>query len=160
MTTKISFREVVATIAEYAFVTSSLPVILSIENHCSLPQQQRMAAIFKELLGDRLVTAPVPVETASEVLPSPNALRGKIILKNKKLRSSTDNMKAALQRTTTLETEAGLDAEEEYDSDFGEDDFEDEIQGKNWFSGLCLCKPEIERVTRYKIPPVCYHKLS
>ncbi len=47
LTTKISFRDVVATIAEAAFVVSPFPVILSIENHCSLVQQQRMAAIFK-----------------------------------------------------------------------------------------------------------------
>lgn len=30
-----------------AFVTSDMPVILSIENHCSLPQQRKMAEIFK-----------------------------------------------------------------------------------------------------------------
>ena len=47
LTTKISFRDVVQTIADSAFVASPLPVILSIENHCSLPQQQKMAAIFK-----------------------------------------------------------------------------------------------------------------
>ena len=47
LTTKISFREVVQTISTYAFVTSSLPVILSIENRCSVGQQQKMAAIFK-----------------------------------------------------------------------------------------------------------------
>ena len=43
LTTKISFRDVVQTIAESAFVTSPLPVILSIENHCSIQQQQRMS---------------------------------------------------------------------------------------------------------------------
>lgn len=30
-----------------AFVISDMPVILSIENHCSLPQQRKMADIFK-----------------------------------------------------------------------------------------------------------------
>lgn len=30
-----------------AFVTSPYPVILSIENHCSLPQQAKMAQIFQ-----------------------------------------------------------------------------------------------------------------
>lgn len=30
-----------------AFVNSDMPVILSIENHCSLLQQRKMAEIFK-----------------------------------------------------------------------------------------------------------------
>ena len=56
LTTKISFRDVVQTISEYAFISSPLPVVLSIENHCSLNQQQKMAAIFRELLADKLVS--------------------------------------------------------------------------------------------------------
>ena len=130
LTTKISFRDVVQTISDYAFVASPLPVILSIENHCSLSQQQKMAGIFRDLLGDKLVTAPIAASAsaASAVplvehdLPSPNQLRHRIIIKNKKLRNSAaafESAKATLQRTTTLE-----DNEEEYDSDFGEDEFE------------------------------------
>lgn len=46
-TTKISFRQVVETINKYAFVKSPFPVILSIENHCSMSQQMRMAQIFQ-----------------------------------------------------------------------------------------------------------------
>ena len=122
LTTKISFRDVVQTIAEYAFVATPLPVILSIENHCSLPQQQKMAAIFRECLGDKLVIAPI---TEHEMhLPSPNQLKNRIIIKNKKLRNSNEcqSVKPVLSRTTTLE-ENDNDLEE-YDSDFGEDDFE------------------------------------
>lgn len=46
-TTKIPFRSVVEAINKSAFVTSPYPVILSIENHCSLAQQARMAHIFQ-----------------------------------------------------------------------------------------------------------------
>ena len=118
LTTKISFRDVVATISEYAFVKSTLPVVLSIENHCSLAQQQKMAAIFRDLLGDKLVTTPVMENEVA--LPSPNMLRNRIIIKNKKI----SNFKTSLQRTTTLEE--NNDNDEEYDSDFGEDEYEDE----------------------------------
>jgi hypothetical protein len=38
---------VVEAINRSAFVTSPYPVILSIENHCSLQQQARMAHIFQ-----------------------------------------------------------------------------------------------------------------
>ncbi len=114
LTTKISFRDVVATIAESAFVASPFPVILSIENHCSIPQQQRMAATFRELLGDHLLTAPVPNIgdfTSEAVLPSPNQLRYKVIIKNKKLRAPTapsafgGRSAPGLNRASTLTTE-------------------------------------------------------
>ena len=51
LTTKISFREVLVAIKKSAFVTSPYPVILSIENHCSLSQQRRMAALFQVTSG-------------------------------------------------------------------------------------------------------------
>lgn len=40
-------QDVVEAISRSAFVNSNMPVILSIENHCSLPQQRKMAEIFK-----------------------------------------------------------------------------------------------------------------
>lgn len=48
-TTKIPFGAVVETIDKNAFVASPYPIILSIENHCSLQQQTRMAHIFQVL---------------------------------------------------------------------------------------------------------------
>lgn len=46
LTSKVSFRTVVEVINESAFVSSPYPVILSIENRCSLLQQVKMAQIF------------------------------------------------------------------------------------------------------------------
>lgn len=40
-------QDVVEAVNRSAFVNSDMPVILSIENHCSLPQQRKMAEIFK-----------------------------------------------------------------------------------------------------------------
>lgn len=51
LTSKIKFIDVIKTIKEHAFVTSEYPVILSIENHCSLPQQRNMATAFREIFG-------------------------------------------------------------------------------------------------------------
>ncbi|KAL8187122.1 UNVERIFIED_CONTAM: 1-phosphatidylinositol 4,5-bisphosphate phosphodiesterase epsilon-1 [Gekko kuhli] len=47
LTSKIPFKEVVEAIDRNAFITSDMPIIISIENHCSLPQQRKMADIFK-----------------------------------------------------------------------------------------------------------------
>ncbi|XP_070574181.1 1-phosphatidylinositol 4,5-bisphosphate phosphodiesterase gamma-1-like isoform X2 [Ptychodera flava] len=83
LTSKIKFIDVIKTIKEHAFVTSEYPVILSIENHCSLPQQRIMACSFQEVFGDMLLTQPIDRDATQ--LPSPNQLRRKIILKHKKL---------------------------------------------------------------------------
>ncbi|KAK7919592.1 hypothetical protein WMY93_010876 [Mugilogobius chulae] len=82
-------QDVVEAVNRSAFVTSDMPVILSIENHCSLPQQRKMAEIFKTVFGDRLVTRFLFESDFSDDphLPSPWQLRGKILLKNKKLKA-------------------------------------------------------------------------
>lgn len=83
LTTKIPFFDVLKTIKKHAFVVSDLPVILSIENHCSLKQQRHMATMFQDVFGDMLCTKPVTKDDS--VLPSPLELKGKIIVKHKKL---------------------------------------------------------------------------
>uniref|UniRef100_A0A673XH08 Phosphoinositide phospholipase C n=1 Tax=Salmo trutta TaxID=8032 RepID=A0A673XH08_SALTR len=89
LTTRIPFKDVVEAVNRSAFVTSDLPVMLSIENHCSLPQQRKMANIFKTVFGDKLVTKFLFGSDFSDdpLLPSPWQLRGKILLKNKKLKA-------------------------------------------------------------------------
>ncbi|KAG7465472.1 1-phosphatidylinositol 4,5-bisphosphate phosphodiesterase gamma-2 [Solea senegalensis] len=82
-TTKIKFEDVVKAINDHAFVTSEFPVILSIEEHCPLEQQRQMARIFRDVFGNKLLTE--PVELMAEHLPSPTQLKGKIIIKHKKL---------------------------------------------------------------------------
>ncbi len=83
LTSKIKFRDVIETIKEHAFVTSEYPVILSIEDHCSLVQQRIMANQFQEVFGDSLISAPLDKNENS--LPTPEQLKKKIILKHKKL---------------------------------------------------------------------------
>lgn len=51
LTTKIRFIDVIKAIKEHAFATSEFPVILSIEQHCDIPQQQVMARQFREVFG-------------------------------------------------------------------------------------------------------------
>lgn len=86
-TTKIPFSAVVETIERNAFVTSPYPIILSIENHCSLQQQTRMAYTFQRVFGDKVVTNFLFEADYSDepTLPSPEQLKYRILIKNKKL---------------------------------------------------------------------------
>lgn len=83
-TSKVSLREVCQVIKKYGFVASPYPIILSAEVHCSLAQQDMIAAIMIEVFKDTLVQEPLE-ELAEgrkiEVLPSPEQLKGKILLK-------------------------------------------------------------------------------
>ncbi|XP_044272158.1 1-phosphatidylinositol 4,5-bisphosphate phosphodiesterase gamma-1 isoform X2 [Tribolium madens] len=95
-TTKIKFMDVIKTIKEHAFATSEYPVILSIEDNCSLPQQRKMATAMQEVFGESLLTH--PVEKNEKQLPSPYQLRRKIILKHKKLPEGQDESSSFLIR--------------------------------------------------------------
>ena len=55
MCSKVPFADVVAAIADSAFITSDLPVHLSLEMHCSPPQQRKIALLLRNILGSRLL---------------------------------------------------------------------------------------------------------
>ncbi|KAG8521609.1 1-phosphatidylinositol 4,5-bisphosphate phosphodiesterase delta-1, partial [Galemys pyrenaicus] len=82
-TSKILLCDVLRAIRDYAFKASPYPVILSLENHCSLEQQHVMARHLRNILGSLLLDRPLEGVTTS--LPSPEQLKGKILLKGKKL---------------------------------------------------------------------------
>lgn len=59
------------------------PVILSIEDNCSIPQQRNMASMMIEILGDMLLTQ--PIDRNETKMPSPEQLAYKFIIKHKRL---------------------------------------------------------------------------
>ncbi|KAF8799785.1 PLC-like phosphodiesterase [Phlegmacium glaucopus] len=89
-TSKVSLCEA---ILKYGFVASPYPIIISAEIHCSIGQQDLIAAIMIEIFGERLVRMPLDGESDKdglalsgkkievEELPSPEELKGKILLK-------------------------------------------------------------------------------
>ncbi|XP_010115124.1 PREDICTED: 1-phosphatidylinositol 4,5-bisphosphate phosphodiesterase eta-1, partial [Chlamydotis macqueenii] len=107
LTSKILFRDVAETINKYAFIKNEFPVILSIENHCSIQQQKKIAQYLKEIFGDKLDLSSV-ITGDPRQLPSPQNLKGKILVKGKKLPCSL-----------------GADAEE---GEVSEEDSADEIE--------------------------------
>ncbi|BGP57478.1 hypothetical protein JCM8202v2_005122 [Rhodotorula sphaerocarpa] len=89
LTSKIPVRQVLQAIAQYAFLASPYPVILSVEVHCEVPQQERLVAILRETLGDRLVSKRIDeMERDGDLdqLPSPAQLKGRFLLKASRLR--------------------------------------------------------------------------
>ncbi|XP_077986792.1 inactive phospholipase C-like protein 2 [Glandiceps talaboti] len=83
LTSKILFKAAVQAINEYAFTASQYPLFVSLEIHCCPDQQklivQGLTSIFQEKLYQD------PPGSDKNYLPSPEELKGKIILKGKKL---------------------------------------------------------------------------
>ncbi|KAM3932359.1 1-phosphatidylinositol 4,5-bisphosphate phosphodiesterase eta-1 isoform 2-T2 [Leptodactylus fuscus] len=84
LTSKIPFKDVVEAINKHAFVKNEYPVVLSIENHCNIQQQRKIAQYLKEILGEKLDLSLIPLGENKQ-LPSPQNLKGKILVKGKKL---------------------------------------------------------------------------
>ncbi|KZV92209.1 PLC-like phosphodiesterase, partial [Exidia glandulosa HHB12029] len=92
-TGRVAVREVCQAIAKYAFVVSPYPIIISAEVHCSLAQQDMLAQILRDVFGAALVTERIDGyshgldanDNPIEVLPSPEQLKHRVMLKTKNL---------------------------------------------------------------------------
>ena len=102
-TSKVSLREVCESILKYGFVASPYPIIISAEIHCSIGQQDLIAAIMMQVFGEKLVKMPIMTDGGGgsekeaaglveglvmmtngkmevDELPSPEQLKGRILL--------------------------------------------------------------------------------
>ncbi|XP_063768485.1 1-phosphatidylinositol 4,5-bisphosphate phosphodiesterase zeta-1-like [Eleginops maclovinus] len=127
LTTKILFKDVITTVEQHAFEVSAYPVILSLENHCSREQQEVMAKYLASILGEKLLRTPLDHLTTGD-LPSPNDLKYKILIKNKKLKPHIDT-----EGPSCTETEESVDEGEE-DEDEDEEDEDHQTKAKFWSS--------------------------
>ncbi|KAK4455796.1 PLC-like phosphodiesterase [Podospora aff. communis PSN243] len=80
LTKEVLFRDVCNTIRDYGFVVTDLPLIVSLEVHCSPEQQEAMVHIMEEVWGGLLLPKQ---EKDADSLPAPGDLRGKILVKVK-----------------------------------------------------------------------------
>ncbi|OAL07179.1 PLC-like phosphodiesterase [Phaeosphaeriaceae sp. SRC1lsM3a] len=100
LTKDLPFRAVCATIRDYAFKTSNLPLIVSLEVHTCPEQQEIMVELMAEYWKGMLVELPLDSSQSFESLDLPTLkdLEGKILVKVK--RSSTKAPPAVAQPTT------------------------------------------------------------
>jgi len=106
LTSEVSLREVCQAIAKCAFVIFPYPVIISAEVHCVPAQQEMIAQIMREEFGDALFSAPVEGRPRIEALPSPEELKGRVLLRvsSSSLYSTQRTDPMHRQRTCTCRT--------------------------------------------------------
>ncbi len=112
LTSKMTFRSACLVTKNYLDANPyTYPIILSLENHCSLPFQRVMAETMNEIFGDKLYV-PTEKQYSGGILPSPEELRGMVLIKGKRPpepddgASSTQNLEDDYAGYETDETEA------------------------------------------------------
>lgn len=97
---------------------SDLPVIVSLEIHAGLEQQEIMVDIMKEVWTGLLVDEPLRAIAPEEKLPSPGELLRKILVKVKHVAPKPcENAPSALQRATSSSSTSSSDDDAVYPSD-------------------------------------------
>ncbi|XP_015006701.1 1-phosphatidylinositol 4,5-bisphosphate phosphodiesterase zeta-1 isoform X2 [Macaca mulatta] len=108
LTSKLLFKTVIQAIHKYAFMTSDYPVVLSLENHCSPAQQEIMADNLQTTFGESLLSD--MLADFPDTLPSPEALKFKVLVKNKKIGTlkETHERKGSDKRGENQDKETGV----------------------------------------------------
>lgn len=99
LTKSIPFVDTIRVIAKYAFVSSPYPLIISLEVHCCLEQQTLMSEIMKKEFSDQILLDPLYSDSA--VLPSPEELKGRILIKVKAAAEVTEEKAATNEPVVT-----------------------------------------------------------
>ncbi len=81
----IPFKDTLIAIKNNAFQKNEYPVILSLENHCGDECQEKMKNYFLEIIGRENLYI-LDNDTPPLLYPSPNQLKKKFIIKNKRKR--------------------------------------------------------------------------
>ncbi|KAK8068705.1 1-phosphatidylinositol 4-5-bisphosphate phosphodiesterase 1 [Apiospora phragmitis] len=98
LTKEVSFRNVCEAIRDDAFTVTDLPLIVSLEVHCSDVQQEAMVKIMNETWADFLLSPP---DADCKVLPAPGDLKRKILVKVKYAPPQTGSTDKLVPSSTT-----------------------------------------------------------
>lgn len=158
LTSRIAFKDVIQGIKDYAFVVSDFPVILSFENHCSVEQQKVMSQHLQDILGPMMYTKQPPDNETK--LPSPEDLKGYILVKAKKLKEGVDEAddiddEFSDDETLTEETVEDVDTDKDDEEESGEPSKSSKSKRKSLLSGIDL--PKLGRSgskKKHKVPKI------
>eukprot|EP01065_Artemidia_motanka_P023136 TRINITY_DN27577_c0_g1_i1.p1 TRINITY_DN27577_c0_g1~~TRINITY_DN27577_c0_g1_i1.p1 ORF type:complete len:942 (+),score=330.28 TRINITY_DN27577_c0_g1_i1:773-3598(+) len=142
-TTRVPFDKCVKAISEWSFKASAYPVILSLEVHCSPPQQKKMGEIMKRHFVRRTSAGDVhmmkglhpPIaftnHKADDPSFTPEGLRGFVLVKGAMLGKADPGFSTHLERVEQLNKDMGtrlLLRKDACADDMEEDDGEEELQ--------------------------------
>ncbi|KAG3292305.1 phospholipase C zeta 1, partial [Ictidomys tridecemlineatus] len=152
LTSKLLFKTVVQSIHKYAFMTSEYPVVLSLENHCSPSQQEVMADVLQTTFGDSLLSD--LLDDYIDKLPSPEALKFKVLIKNKKI----GTLKETHERHGFNKHGKVEELEEEEEQEQEEEEEEEVKETESYDNFLTTLNQETEMEEKKTLPITLFKK--
>jgi phosphatidylinositol phospholipase C, delta len=105
LTSKILFADILHVVKNYLDdFPNTYPIILSLETHCSNPFQSVMAQLLMETFGSKLY---IPQSPIVGDLPSPESLRGMIVVKGKRPPDPDDVLDSPEEEDDPYDTPVG-----------------------------------------------------
>ncbi|KAF3097621.1 hypothetical protein TWF569_008302 [Orbilia oligospora] len=124
LTEAITFKSVCEAIGKHAFTHSDLPLMISLECHTSIEQQEKMVAIMKHCWGDKLLeTELADWSVVDKKLPPPGLLKNRILVKTifKQVKylppDAQPGAPAPVQELTSQTTNLSIEDEDESEGD-------------------------------------------
>lgn len=117
LTSKILFKDILIAVKRHAFKVSPYPVILNMENHCSVEYQKKMANYLVTILGDYLQKEPLN----DKLTASPERFKNKIFVRAKKLKPEQEKGDDDFALQTDNESDDDDEEENEVDSGVKQD---------------------------------------
>ncbi|RMZ79343.1 hypothetical protein DV737_g3468, partial [Chaetothyriales sp. CBS 132003] len=96
-TTPVPFADCIVAINKWAFEASPYPLAISLEVHCNPEQQRKMYHIMCETFGEKLLLQSINEDET--VLPSPEDLKHRILVKVKATNATPDDVQMTRQRS-------------------------------------------------------------
>jgi len=128
LTGNIIVKDILKAVSIYAFKKTPYPMLISLENHCSIPQQITLANDIREILKDNVILC--PFNSNLDNLPSLNQLKFKVIIKVEFKLSFAKQLKSGTDAAIPMEEHTGNKGQYDY-NDENEDDFGNQEGGEN-----------------------------
>eukprot|EP01018_Ginkgo_biloba_P000727 Gb_02010 [translate_table: standard] len=108
LTTPVEFIKCIKSIKEHAFVASQYPVIITLEDHLTRELQAKVSEMITQTFGDVLY---YPESDGLEEFPSPEFLKGRIIISTKPPKEYRETKTSEVQENGDKEKQKAVDEE-------------------------------------------------
>eukprot|EP00833_Pecoramyces_ruminatium_P002289 jgi/Orpsp1_1/1176321/evm.model.c7180000057189.1 len=128
LTGNIIVKDILKAVSIYAFKKTPYPMLISLENHCSIQQQINLARDIREILKDNVIVC--PFNTNLDSLPTLNQLKFKVIIKVEFKLSFAKSLKTGNDAAIPMDEHTGNNGNYDYDDD-DDDDLGGQEGGEN-----------------------------